>query len=273
MTDSTRRSGTALPGSWRPSDVASAVAPRLVGLLLGVAGWYGLASVFPNQLMPFPGETLAITADLLARGVVTEHLLATAWRILLGFVGSMVVGVTVGTLMGLDDYARRFFLPYVVVGMSVSAVAWAAVGTLAFGFSVLAPVAATVLTTFPFVTVHVWKAVENVDDDLTRMSRSFDVSLGRIVRRQLLPDVAPGLFSASRFGLAISWKIVTIAEMFAASNGVGYRLFQAYQRFRFEEAWAWAAVFVAIILLVEYGVFRPLERRAFAYRSDARPLA
>lgn len=263
---------TALAGSRRLDGLARAAAPRFVGLLLGLAGWYGLASVFPNELMPFPGETLAITADLVAAGVVTEHLLATAWRILLGFVGSMALGVTIGTLMGVDDYARRFFLPYVVVGMSVSAVAWAAVGTLVFGFSVLAPVAATVLTTFPFVTVHVWTAVEDVDDDLTRMSRSFGVSRTRMVRRQLLPDVAPGLFSASRFGLAISWKIVTIAEMFAAANGVGYRLFQAYQRFRFEEAWAWAAIFTAIILLVEYGVFRPLERRVFAYRRDGRAL-
>lgn len=257
----------------RLDGVTGAVVPRLFGLVLGVAGWYGLASVFPNRLMPFPGETLALTVELVATGVVTEHLLATSKRILLGFAGSMVVGVTVGTLMGLDDYARKFFLPYVVVGMSVSAVAWAAVGTLVFGFSVLAPVAATVLTTFPFVTVHVWKAVEDVDDDLTRMSRSFDVSLPRMVRRQLLPDVTPGLFSASRFGLAISWKIVTLAEMFAASNGVGYRLFKAYQRFRFEEAWSWAAVFVIVILLIEYGVFRPLERRVFAYRSEARPLA
>jgi ABC-type nitrate/sulfonate/bicarbonate transport system permease component len=59
------------------------------------------------------------------------------------------------------------------------------------------------------------------------------------------------------------------AEVFAASSGIGYKTIFAYQSFNYSLAWAWALLFIVIIVLIEYGVFKPLERRVFEYRQDA----
>ncbi|MFB6142763.1 MAG: ABC transporter permease [Halorientalis sp.] len=242
---------------------------RLFGIALGLAAWYGLASVFPNQLMPYPLETLQLTWELIVSGVVVPHLAATLWRTLWGFVGAAIIGSVLGVLMGSNDYGRRFVLPYVVAGISVPAIAWAAISTLVFGFSQMTPIMATVAVTFPFIAINVWKGVENIDADLVAMSSSFGVSNRRLLWRVVVPNASPQLFSGARFGLAISWKIVTIAEIFASSSGIGYKLIQAYSRYQFEKAWAWAVVFMLVILLIEYGVFRPLERKVYEYRPDA----
>lgn len=133
----------------------------------------------------------------------------------------MILGTGVGVVMGVNNYGQRRTIPYVVIGYSIPAIAWAAISTLIFGFSDLAPIVAALLVTFPYVAANVWKGVENVDGKLIQMSTSFDVPKRRLLFRMLLPNTAPALFAAVRIGLATSWKILIIAEMFAASRGVG----------------------------------------------------
>lgn len=211
---------------------------RAFGLPLGLGGWIGIASIFPNELMPFPLETLQLTWQLVESGAAWPNLEATLVRTFWGFLGSMTLGISLGVFMGVNNYSQRFFTPYTVIGLSVPAIAWAAVTTIIFGFSILAPVVATVLTTFPYVAINVWKGVESLEPELIDMSKLFDISRPRMLRRLIVPSAAPFLFSSFRFGLVISWKIITIAEIFAASKGVGFQLMQAYEVSRFEEAWA-----------------------------------
>lgn len=242
---------------------------RVIGVMLGFGAWYALASVFPNELMPYPIETVAFTWELVRTGVAIPHLVATLQRTFWGFLGAMVVGTGIGVLMGTNEYLRRFTFPYVTFGLALPAVVWAAITTLIFGFSELSPITATILVTFPFIALNVWKGAESIDAELIEMSHSFGISNRRLLTRVIVPNAAPQLFSSVRFGLAISWKIVTIAETFAASNGIGYKLVQAYDGYQFELAWAWALVFMAVILVIEYGVMRPLERKTFEYRPEA----
>jgi NitT/TauT family transport system permease protein len=243
-------------------------AARFVGIGLGFGGWVLLALVFPNNLMPFPTETFQLAWEFVASGTATTHLYITFLRTIVGFIGAVFLGGAIGVLLGLSSYGRKFFTPYILVGLSMPAVTWAAVATLVFGFSFMAPVSATILTAFPFIAINVWKGVENLDVDLIEMSNAFEISKPHMMWRVILRDTAPALFAAGRFGLAISWKLVTLAEIFASSSGVGYKLIQAYELYRFEEAWAWALIFMVVILIIEYVIFIPLERRAYKYREE-----
>lgn len=241
---------------------------RVFGLVLGAVLWTAVATVFPEQLMPFPWELISLTADLFVRGVVFENLWVTLLGTMLGFAGALILGGGIGVVMGTTRYGQRFSTPYVVVGLSIPAVAWAAAATISIGLNIGAPIAAAALTVFPYIAINVWKGIEGIDMDQIRMSNSFGVSNRRILTRLILPSIAPALFSAFRFGIAISWKVVTITEIFAASSGIGYKLFQSYQYYKFGDTWAWACVFFIVILLFEYFIFRPLERKVFEYRPE-----
>ncbi|WP_340098686.1 ABC transporter permease [Salinibaculum salinum] len=244
-------------------------AARAFGILLFFVGWVALASVFPEDLLPFPQETLLLAWEFTASGSVWPHLAATLSRIFWGFLGGMAVGVFMGVQMGISDYQRKFLTPHVMLSLSIPHISWGITATLIFGYDILAPIVATILVVFPFVAVNVWKGVENIDGDLLKMSQSFDLSFSRTVRRIILPNIAPSLFSGSRLGLAMSWKAVTITEMFAASSGLGYKIIESYESIYFERAWAWVVIAMVVILLIEYGIFKPLQRRVFEYRQDA----
>jgi len=242
---------------------------RIFGLSLAITLWTALAVVFPANQMPFPHETLTRSWELIISGQAVYDTGITIWRTFLGFIGAMIFGSLLGIIMGTSRYGEKLLTPHVVIGLSVPAVAWAAAAMLAFGFSILTPVVATILTTFPYITLNVWKGVEDIDFSLLKMSEAFEISYKKRISQVIIPSITPQLFTASRLGLAISWKIVTIAEMFSGNTGVGYRLISAYDNFRFEEAWAWAVMFMIIILAIEYGIMKPLERRVYNYRNDA----
>jgi ABC-type nitrate/sulfonate/bicarbonate transport system permease component len=248
---------------------------RAIGLGIGFVLWSLLASQFPRELLPTPVETIGLAWGLVADGTAWIHISTTFQSLFWAFLFAMILGGTLGILMGLNSYSQNFFTPYVNIGLSIPGLASAAVAFLGFSYGSIppgplrfAPVAAATLTVFPYVAINIWKGVENIDHDLLRMANAFSISRRRILWRVVLPNIAPQIFSAVRFGLAIGWKVTIIAELFAGSAGVGYKLEHAYQVYQYEEAWAWAAVFLFIIILIEYGVFKPIERRAFDWRTD-----
>ena len=164
--------------------------------------------------------------------------------------------------------SRRRVLEIGAATASVALVPNVVGATLIFGFSIYAPILATILTAAPFIAITVWKGVEDIDTDLLEMSNSFGISRRRTIFKVVLPSVAPELFTSFRFGLSLSWKIVTITEIFASNSGIGYQIIRAYGFVRFDEAWAWAVIFMGIFLLLEYGLIKPVQWRVLRYRPD-----
>ena len=250
------------------SDVRSSkVLAFTVAVVGAAAGWYGLASIFPHNLMPFPLETISLTWELIASGEVWVHLWATLSRTFVGFVGAIVLGIIVGIVMGANNFGENFATPYILVGLTIPGIAWAAVFVIVFGLGFAAPTLATVVTVFPFIALYIWKGVENIDGSLIDMSQSFEISTPRLIRRVVIPNIAPALFTAARHGIALSWKVETTAELFASRHGIGAILIANYRTFKYAEVWAWAFLFVIILVIVELTILRPLERKTFDYRE------
>jgi len=242
---------------------------RVFGISLLFVMWVILALNFPEDLMPFPHQVLTEIIALISSGSALTHVSATLTRAVLGFLCAVLFGLVLGVSMGASNYFEGIFTPYALIGLSVPGLAWAAAATLVFGFNILAPIAAVVAIVFPYIAINSWKGIESIESDLVKMSNSFNVSNGRMILRLFIPNAAPSLFAAARFGIAVSWNAVVVTEIFASSAGVGYMLITTYEAYRYAEVWAWAALFMFIILFTEYVILKPLERRVFSYRSDA----
>lgn len=242
---------------------------RLFGLGIVLALWMLAGIRLPEHVLPTPIATVQLVVDLLMTSSTYSHLWDTVSRVIVAFVGAFVLGGVIGTLIGLNNYGRRFFTPYMVAGLAIPGIAWAAVFTISIGIGFTAPVLAGIVTTFPYVAINVWKGVEDIEHDLVIMSEAFDVPRLVLFKRMILRNIAPSLFSSFRFGFSISWKVVTTAEIFASTSGLGFKIIQTYSQYQYDSTWAWASLFVILVVLVEYGILRPLEKKAFAYRPDA----
>jgi NitT/TauT family transport system permease protein len=79
----------------------------------------------------------------------------------------------------------------------------------------------------------------------------------------------PYLFSTGRYIFSMVWKLTLLAEVFGVSVGIGSRI-----RFWFIQAdltvlLAYFLIFFVTLTLIEYGIIMQIEKRAFAWRSDA----
>lgn len=248
---------------------------RGIGIGLGILLWYALALNFPRNLLPGPFQTLGLAWGLITSGSAWLHVASTLQAVVFAFIFALALGGLMGLFMGINRFGTNFFTPYVNIGLSIPGLAWAATFFVIFHFQTfigsveIAPVLATTATVTPYLAINIWKGVESIENDLLEMATAFEISPQRQIRHVIVPNIAQDLFAAFRFGIAISWKVVTVAEFFAAQTGVGYMAMATYQVYNYEGTWAWAATFIIVILIIEYGIFRPIEEIVFDYREDA----
>jgi NitT/TauT family transport system permease protein len=83
-----------------------------------------------------------------------------------------------------------------------------------------------------------------------------------------VPQLMPFILAAARTGLSLVWKIVLVFEVLGSDGGVGYRIGIFFQFFDVTAILAYTAAFIAVVLTIEYGVLRPLERHILRWRWD-----
>ena len=58
-----------------------------------------------------------------------------------------------------------------------------------------------------------------------------------------------------------------VAETIGSSNGVGYRLRQAADLVQTDQVFAWTLTLVFLMVLLEYGILKPLENHLFRWKK------
>jgi NitT/TauT family transport system permease protein len=206
--------------------------PKLTSFLSFIGFWYIAAELTPGDLMPPPH---VVVEQMFARVIFEEgflsHVGITFLRIIVGFLISYFIGMTMGILMGVRKFWESFFRDYVIIGLTIPSLAWAVIGVMWFGLKPMTPVFATVLIVFPYVAINFWQGVKNIDKDLVDMGLAFDVSPKKLIRHVYLPALMPFTLAAGRIGFSISWKIVIVGEVFGASYGIGYMIYYWYHMF------------------------------------------
>ncbi|MEC9195991.1 MAG: ABC transporter permease subunit, partial [Pseudomonadota bacterium] len=86
------------------------------------------------------------------------------------------------------------------------------------------------------------------------------------LRHVVWPQLGPFVATATRNGLAVIWKIVLVVEFLGRSNGVGFQIHLYFQLFNTASVLAYAFSFTALMLLIEYLLVQPWEKRSSAWR-------
>src|SRR6266545_2520730 len=111
--------------------VAEAVFPFIVVAIL----WEAFARLGPFPPKLFPGvETIFLTfVRLVGNGILLIHASSTLLRLILAFLLSTFVGVSLGIIIGRYRWAEDFLLPLISIGNPVPGLAYAPLFVLWFG--------------------------------------------------------------------------------------------------------------------------------------------
>jgi NitT/TauT family transport system permease protein len=235
---------------------------------VGLCAWQIVSLFFLPVYFPGPGvlaeRMIAIYGNPASYVVIGE----TLARIFEGFAIAMFAGTAVGLLMGRNRTVEVFFDSWIMVLLTFPAVCWAFLAVLWFGLSEAAPILTIVLIVLPFVALNIWEGTKAVDKGLLDMGRVYGADRRLMLRKVLLPQLMPYIFSSLRIALSLSWKIALVAEAFGAASGVGQKLIYWFQDTRVDMMLAWGVSFMIVMVAIDVLGFRWWARRAFAWRHQ-----
>jgi len=210
----------------RGERVAAVVLPLVVAGMSLVL-WHLAVRWSGSDLFPTPVEVGKGIVELARQGVLHRHIVASLFRVTVGFGLAVIVGVPAGLLLGWWPMMRFAFNPLVQVLRPISPIAWIPVAILWFGIDDRAPIFLIFLASVFPITVSSMAAVQGMQLVYVRAARNFGLSTPQLFTRVILPACLPQILTGIRIGLGVAWLVVVAAEMIAVSSGLGFLIIDA----------------------------------------------
>lgn len=245
-----------------------------VGALIAFLGiWEALTAsgVIANYLIPQASDVLVVLWDYVVEiftgGPMQTHFMVTLIEIVLGFLGSVVVGVAVGALLSEFEPVRRALYPYVVALNATPRIAFAPLFVIWFGFGYTSKIVmAIAIAAFP-VLVNTMAGLSATDADDLRLMRSLGATRAQILRRVRVPTAMPYLFAGFETAMLFAAVGAIIGEFMGGNEGLGYVTLLAQELFRLDEAFA-AIVLLGIQGFVLHRLVVIARRKVVFWQSD-----
>ena len=200
--------------------------PSLV-LIGGLLLWDGAVQFSKSDIFPRPHEVLLGIVELVQRGVLLKYVVASLFRVSIGYTLAVVVGVTLGLLLGWSRAAFLAFNPLIQILRPISPIAWIPIAILWFHVDDRAPIFLIFLSSFFPITVASIAAVQNIQPVYVRAAQNFGLTRWDLFMRVIFPACLPQILTSLRIALGIAWLVVVAAEMIAVNSGLGYLIIDA----------------------------------------------
>ncbi|WP_306132910.1 ABC transporter permease [Roseivivax marinus] len=237
----------------------------LLGLLVL---WVVAAALTADpQILPSPVSLIGPFWQELRSGQLLYHLSQTLIRVVWAFALAMILGLALGLAMGRSERLNRWLDPWLVVFLNLPALVLIVLCYLWIGLNETAAIVAVTLNKVPNVTTVIREGARATDPDLDAMAQVYRMSWLARLRHVTLPQLAPFIAGAARSGVAVIWKIVLVVEFLGRSSGIGFKIHMFFQLFDVAMVLVYALSFIAVMLVVEWAILQPWERRVRRWRT------
>jgi ABC-type nitrate/sulfonate/bicarbonate transport system permease component len=197
---------------------------------------------------------------------IYPHLWVSLQEGALGFGLAVVIGVPLGLLLGRSRLFRSLFEPYVMALYSTPQVAFFPLLIIALGIGLWSKVALVFFGAVFSILINTQAGVINTDRRMVEMARSFTASEMTIFRKVYLPASVPFIIAGMRLGLGRALIMVFVAELFSATEGIGYMIVRAGALFDTPKLFVGVLVMTSAGVLISEGMKR-LEHRLVPWLS------
>jgi ABC-type nitrate/sulfonate/bicarbonate transport system permease component len=177
--------------------------------------------VDPMFLSPPSRVFTSLPAVFDTRGVPAA-LRITFWELAVAFVLSVVIGLVIGLAVGLQPFARKSFMPIILLLYGTPQVTILPLFILYFGIGPASKIAFGVSHGFFPIIVTVVAGVQNIKPILLTSARSMGASRWQVLRYVIFPHMIPSFFAGMRLGMTGVLLGVLLAELYVSTAGIGY---------------------------------------------------
>lgn len=232
--------------------------------LVILVAWWFLTAGSTNIYVP----SLQLILETFARDWFGPRFFSDALpsisKFLVGFSISAIGGVVLGLLIGLSRRLRASVDPLIQFFRAIPPPALLPIALLLFGIGTQMNIAMIVIGAIWPALLNTIDGVRSLDPQLQDLSRSYGLSTRKRIFKVVLPAASPQIFAGLRVTLQLSIILIVVAEMFAATSGIGFYVLNAQQMFAIPETWA-GTIVLGLLGYAATFVFVFFERRVLAW--------
>lgn len=254
-TVSLRRSGT--------QGLIGFILPALIVVLWQLASLQGW--IRPN-LLPAPTTVVGTLIQMLQDGSLLSSLLVSTARWAIGSLIGCSLGLLLGSLVGLSRLAERVLDTSVQMVRTIPFLALAPLLILWLGLDEPPKITLIALASFFPLYLNTFAGIRNVDRKLIEVGKVYQLSQRELLWRVILPAAVPEILTGVRYGLAVAWLALVVAELMGATQGLGYLLSEGREFVRVDIVIGTIIIFACAGKIVDLLV-RALEARLLRWRN------
>jgi NitT/TauT family transport system permease protein len=230
------------------------------------AVWYGstAAGLVRPLFLPSPAQVINRLAELWRTGQLTADVSISIYRITLGFLISTVLALPVGVLIGCYRVWEAAIEPFVDFIRYMPVVAFVPLTILWTGTGDAQKFLIIFIGTFFQQVLLVMDNVKSVPREFINLGRTLQMPEWRILQRIVLPSSMPAIWDSMRISLGWAWTWLVVAELVAATSGLGYRITTAQRFFQTDLIFGYLLI-LGILGLMTDQIMKYAGRRLFRY--------
>ena len=234
--------------------------------------WWGITNsgyIGPDYL-PSPEAMFFELKGLIVNGYkgvpLHEHMGASLFRALTGFLLGELLGVPIGLMTGYSRIGGRIVSPSMAFIRPIPPIAFIPMAVLYFGLTETGKIALIFFTAFNYAHVNAHAGAANVPMAYYRAAQSIGLTRFQTFVHVVLPAAIPTIFTGLKVAMALSWAVVVAAELVGAQRGLGFMITDAAQLFRIPVVFIGIAL-IGLIGLILNGALSLAETRLVHWRG------
>jgi ABC-type nitrate/sulfonate/bicarbonate transport system permease component len=237
-----------------------------LGLLLAweLAAETGLIDV---RFFPAPSSIISKLVEMARSGELTENVLISLQRIVLGFLLGGVPAIVIGIAMGIWRPIRAIVDPLIVATYPIPKSSLLPLILLIFGLGEMSKVMMVAIGVFYPMAINATAGVLQINQIYLDVGKSFKASPWDTFRTIALPGALPFIMTGVKLGAGLALILIAIAEMVGAKSGIGYMIWSAWETF------AVAKMYVGLFVIALIGfaislMLNEIERWVIRWKAD-----
>lgn len=214
---------------------------------------------YSQALFPSPLGVIKGFKELVSDGVLFEDIRDSMIRFAIGYFISVVLGITLGLILGWFRNIWGFVNPIVQLLRPISPMAWLPFVVLWFGIGDLPAIAIIFIAAFFPILLSTISAVGSVDQIYLKVAKNFGIKQPQVLTKIILPAAFPSIATGLHLALGTAWVFLVAGEMVGAQSGLGFLIVDARNNLRADMLMA-AMVSIGVLGLLLDGLIRLLEK-------------
>lgn len=223
----------------------------LISLLAIIIGWQVLSFFLPHYLIPGIFTIMAAFVEIVTTRLLLNDVLITVWRIFFGLCLAFISGAGVGVAMSFSRAVERYVLPVLHFIMGIPALSWVIFAIIWFSHIEMRIAFILLAGCLPNYALIIHDGIRGIPKEYYDMLRAMRPSRGQLFTKLILPGMVPAVFTSWKVNLGLATRVVIVAELVGATQGIGKKLLLAQELFEMPKAIAWTLVLVVFLLLTQ----------------------